>query len=156
MLHRAVTWFAMALVLLIVAALLLMSFRQQQGNRRAQLLFDDFRVEPVADFGSTSMLRILPLMEYHSSDPSLRSEVGLSYLVDTDEHRILYDVGHNATGESPSPLQQNMQALGVELAGIDTVFISHNHFDHVGGMENQKKQRFSIGVDPVPLPDGAP
>jgi metal-dependent hydrolase (beta-lactamase superfamily II) len=153
MLRRAVTWIAIVLLLLIVAAVVLMSFHQQQGNRRAQQLFDEFRVERVTDFGSNSTLRILPLMEYHSSDPALRSEVGLSYLVDTDEHRILFDVGHNATGESPSPLQQNMQALGVELAGIDTVFISHNHLDHVGGLRWQRMKTFSLGTEQVPFPN---
>ena len=63
MLRRAVSWIAIVLLLLLVAAVVLTSFRQQQGNRRAQELFDDFRVERVTDFGSSSTLRILQLME---------------------------------------------------------------------------------------------
>ena len=133
--RRHFFWVFIALIVAAAAALVLFDQHVQQGNRRAEQLIAGFQVERVEDFGSTEVLKILPLMEYRTSDPELHSEVGLSYLVDTDDHRILYDVGHNASGESPSPLQRNMAALGVELASIDMVFISHNHLDHVGGMK---------------------
>jgi metal-dependent hydrolase (beta-lactamase superfamily II) len=116
-------------------------------------LIADFRVEKVGDIGSTEVLKILPLMEYQTSDPRLHSEVGLSYLVDTDQHRILYDVGLNASGETPSPLQRNMATLGVELEGIDMVFISHNHADHVGGFHWQRMNTFSLGKQQTPFPN---
>jgi metal-dependent hydrolase (beta-lactamase superfamily II) len=79
--------------------------------------------------------------------------MGVSYLIETDEHRILFDVGQNARQESPSPLEHNMQALGVTLDSIDTIFISHNHFDHVGGRQRQKDQTFSMGLEQAPLPN---
>jgi metal-dependent hydrolase (beta-lactamase superfamily II) len=79
--------------------------------------------------------------------------MGVSYLIETDEHRILFDVGQNALQESPSPLEHNMEALGVTVDSIDTVFISHNHFDHVGGRQRQKDRTFSMGLEQVPLPD---
>lgn len=34
-----------------------------------------------------------------------------------DEHRILFDVGQNTLQESPSPLERNMEALGVASTG---------------------------------------
>lgn len=151
--RRYLLWTAMVLIGAIAVSLAVLEYHNRQGNRRAAQLIAEFQVEPVADFGATRVLRILPLMEYQSSDPGLRSEVGLSYLVDTDQHRILYDVGHNAAGESPSPLQQNMQALGVELAGIDMVFISHNHLDHVGGLHWQRMNTFSLGTEQTPFPN---
>jgi len=135
------------------ATLALLALRQQQGIRRAEQLIADFRVEKVGDIGSTEVLKILPLMEYQTSDPRLHSEVGLSYLVDTDQHRILYDVGLNASGETPSPLQRNMATLGVELEGIDMVFISHNHPDHVGGFHWQRMNTFSLGKQQTPFPN---
>ena len=131
----------------------LLAFRQQQGIRRAEQMIADLQVARVGDFGSTEVLRISPLMEYQTSDPNLRHEVGLSYLVDTDDHRILYDVGFNASGETPSPLQHNMATLGVELAGIDMVFISHNHMDHVGGFHWQRINTFSPGAEQTPFPN---
>jgi len=79
--------------------------------------------------------------------------VGVSYLVETDDHRILYDVGQNTRGLVPSALERNMAALGVELDSIDTVFISHNHLDHVGGLHWQNANSFSLGAEQVPFPN---
>lgn len=151
--RRYVGWISIGLIAAIAATLAFLAFRQQQGIRRAEKLIADFQVEQVGDIGSTAVLRILPLMEHHTSDPQLRSEVGLSYLVDTDQHRILYDVGFNASGETPSPLQRNMATLGVELEGIDMVFISHNHPDHVGGLHWQRMNTFSLGAEQTPFPN---
>ncbi|MCB1854870.1 MAG: MBL fold metallo-hydrolase [Pseudomonadales bacterium] len=152
-LRRILAWAGVALLAVIVIASGLLYLRQQLGIHKAEQWIRDFPVEPVGDFGATRVLRILPLMEYHSADPALRSEVGLSYLVDTDEHRILYDVGFNASAETPSPLEHNMAELGIELAGIDMVFISHNHMDHVGGLHWQRLNTFSLGRDQVPFPN---
>jgi metal-dependent hydrolase (beta-lactamase superfamily II) len=141
------------LIILLGAAAL--EYRQHQGVHRAMALFNNFEVEPVRDLGSTTTLKILPLVEYRGADPALKTEVGVSYLIETDDHRILYDVGHNADGESPSPLEHNMQALGIELETIDMVFISHNHMDHVGGMHWQRNNTFSIGREQRPFPNPA-
>ena len=151
--RRYFVWACIGLVAVMAATLALLALRQQQGIRRAEQLIADFRVEKVGDIGSTEVLKILPLMEYQTSDPRLHSEVGLSYLVDTDQHRILYDVGLNASGETPSPLQRNMATLGVELEGIDMVFISHNHPDHVGGFHWQRMNTFSLGKQQTPFPN---
>jgi hypothetical protein len=35
------------------------------------------------------IIAILPLLEFHSASPDLLTEVGVSYLVETDDHRIL-------------------------------------------------------------------
>jgi 7,8-dihydropterin-6-yl-methyl-4-(beta-D-ribofuranosyl)aminobenzene 5'-phosphate synthase len=142
----------LAFILLGAAAL---EYRQRQGNHRALAQFNNFEVEPVRNLGSTTTLKILPLIEYHGSDPALKTEVGVSYLIETDDHRILYDVGQNADGESPSPLEHNMEILGIELETIDMVFISHNHLDHVGGMHWQRNNTFSIGREQRPFPNPA-
>ena len=77
----------------------------------------------------------------------------LREIAEMDEHRILFDVGQNTSQESPSPLELNMKALDVALDSVDTVFISHNHFDHVGGKPRQKGRTFSVGLEQVPLPN---
>lgn len=150
--QRFVAWGIGLVVVLLAIGLAFVEFRHRQGVKRADEEFTSYLPPRMGDFGETRSLRITPLIDYHTARPDLVGEVGLSYLVETDEHRILFDVAHNAKGESPSPLERNMQTLGIELASIDTVFISHNHLDHVGGMQRQQEQSFSIGNEQAPLP----
>ena len=65
----------------------------------------------------------------NEADPGLRSGWGFSCLVETEE-KILFDTG--PTGEE---LIFNMDRLGIEAQSISKVVISHNHWDHAGGLE---------------------
>ena len=141
---------AIAAVALAVA---LQQYLHYAGVEKARQQFESTRVRPVADFGTTRRLEILPLMDAHTDDPTLATEVGLSYLITTDNNRILFDVGQNTGREDPSPLQRNMTALGIDLNTIDTVFISHNHLDHVGGLHWQRLDTFSLGREQQPFPN---
>lgn len=140
------------LVLLPLLGIGLIEVRTRMGLPEVEEEFASYTPPRITDFGSTKTLAILPLVDWHTSDSELRGEMGVSYLVETDEQRILFDVGHNAKQESPSPLEHNMAALGVTADSLDTVFISHNHFDHVGGQKRQKERSFSIGLEQQPLP----
>lgn len=111
-------------------------------------------VAPVArlrDVGTTRKLEILPLVDWNTSSPDLRGEAGVSYLVRTDRSTILFDVGGNLQGTDPSPLVANMQKLGINLADIDTIVISHNHMDHVGGRSNAIAKTFSLDAKQTDL-----
>ncbi|MGB5544927.1 MAG: MBL fold metallo-hydrolase [Polyangiales bacterium] len=141
------------LVLLVAGLVVVLELRTRSGSRDAEAQIAQYEVPRIGDFNTTKRLSILPLIDWHSSSPELRGEMGVSYLIETDEHRILFDVGQNTRRESPSPLEHNMKALGVPLSSIDTVFISHNHFDHVGGRQNQKERTFSMGLGQAPLPN---
>jgi len=45
----------------------------------------------------------------------------------------------------------NMQALGIGLNDFDTIVISHNHADHVGGMKWPRHRTFSLGNEQFDL-----
>ena len=149
--RSVVRWGFGLLVAVIAIGLVAFELRHRQGVERAHQAFASYQPPRLGDFGETRSLTITPLVDYHIGRPELVGEVGLSYLVETDDHRILFDVGHNARAESPSPLEHNMGELGIGLASIDTVFISHNHLDHVGGMRRQQERTFSIGNEQAPL-----
>lgn len=105
------------------------------------------------NLGSTKQLEIIPLIDWLTISDDYIGEPGVSYLIKTDETSILFDVGFNQTGKSPSPLLHNMEKLELSIKDFDTVFISHNHLDHVGGMKNQKKKTFSLGDETIDLSD---
>jgi metal-dependent hydrolase (beta-lactamase superfamily II) len=149
---RVLSWIVALVLLALVVLIAAVELRNRSGVRKANAALAAHEPSRIGDFGATRTLTILPLIDWHSSRPELRGEMGVSYLVETDEHRVLFDVGHNAKQESPSPLESNMKALGVTLGNLDRVFISHNHFDHVGGRANQENRTFSLGVEQVPLP----
>lgn len=91
------------------------------------------QVPELGPIGTTKTLRVLPLLDWHVSRPDLEGNAGVSYLVETTEARILFDTGNNSAGATPSPLEHNMAALDVGLYDFDIVFLSHAHFDHIGG-----------------------
>jgi len=72
---------------------------------------------------------ITVLVENMAGDPSLLGEWGLSFLIETGKHRILFDAGGGRT------LFENARALKVDLTKLDAIVVSHGHFDHTGGLE---------------------
>ena len=61
----------------------------------------------------------------------LRAGWGLSCLVEIEETKVLFDTG--ADGEI---LLYNMDKLNINPKDIDAVFLSHNHWDHTGGLQS--------------------
>src|SRR5271156_5660356 len=56
-------------------------------------------------------------------------EWGFAALVEADGHRVLVD-----TGARPQTVLQNARELGVDLASVKEVILTHNHDDHTGGL----------------------
>lgn len=54
---------------------------------------------------------------------------GLSLYIETKKHKMLFDVGPDET------ILENAALLGIDLAQVDTVVISHGHYDHGGALE---------------------
>ena len=122
-----------------------------QADRSAERLQGALSAAVLGDLGMAKTLSILPLVEFYPGDSRLAGEPGVSYLVTVDGARILFDVGRNVGEEHPSPLLRNMAALGVSLDDLDSVFISHCHLDHVGGIAEMHKKTFSLSGQSVDL-----
>jgi len=73
-------------------------------------------------------LRVQVLSTMLTADEGI-GEWGFSALVEADGHRILFD-----TGARPDTVLNNAKELGVDLASITDVILSHNHSDHTGGL----------------------
>jgi 7,8-dihydropterin-6-yl-methyl-4-(beta-D-ribofuranosyl)aminobenzene 5'-phosphate synthase len=95
------------------------------------------------EIGSTKTLTITPLFENAVSNPDLHVEHGVSYLVQTDDQTVLLDLGNNMQNLFPAPLDENMRKLGISAQDLDTLVVSHNHPDHVGGINTWQKGTFA-------------
>lgn len=74
-------------------------------------------------------MRIVTLVENTSISSEYKCKHGLSFYIETEKHKILFDLG------SDSLFLKNAQRLGVNISAVDTVVISHGHKDHGGALE---------------------
>lgn len=73
-------------------------------------------------------MKIVTLMENTAQNESIRAEHGLSLYIETQKHRLLSDCG------CTDAFLENARTLGVDLCKVDSVFLSHGHYDHSGGI----------------------
>ena len=73
-------------------------------------------------------MRIINLIENTEGPSGCAYAHGLSFYVETKKHRMLLDLG--PSGET----LQNAQIRGIDLKKVDTVILSHGHYDHSGGI----------------------
>ena len=73
-------------------------------------------------------MKITVLTENTTTNPEIECEHGLSLYIETEEHKILFDMGQSDL------LLRNAERLGVDLAAVDIAVLSHGHYDHGGGI----------------------
>jgi len=61
---------------------------------------------------------------------NLIGEHGLSFYIEAGDRRILFDTGQNLA------IANNAEVLGIDLGRIDTVVLSHGHYDHSSGLKS--------------------
>ncbi|NCB44400.1 MAG: MBL fold metallo-hydrolase, partial [Clostridia bacterium] len=83
-----------------------------------------------------NFLKITTLVENYVTDEGLGAEHGLSLLLEVcgDEGEVLsrhlFDTGQGDLFE------RNAKVMNIDLRQIDSVFISHGHYDHAGGLDS--------------------
>ena len=73
-------------------------------------------------------MRIVNLIDNIEGRSGCSAEHGLCYYVETEDHVLLADTGASEL------FAENAEKLGVDLSKVDTVILSHGHFDHGGGL----------------------
>ncbi len=89
-------------------------------------------------------MKISVLIEDYCPKGGFRGEHGLSLLVEAGETTILLD-----TGQGDSFLY-NARAMGIDLASVDAVVLSHAHYDHGGGLSALYAAFAADGVPKLP------
>ena len=73
-------------------------------------------------------MRIVNLVENTMGACGCEAEHGLSFYIETEHHKLLMDCG------SSDMFLRNAERLGIDLTHVDTVVLSHGHYDHAGGI----------------------
>ena len=74
------------------------------------------------------MLHITTLMNVSGSPhKSLKTQHGMSFLIEYDNTRILFDTGYNGD------FLENAEKMNVDLTDLNAVVLSHGHYDHTAG-----------------------
>ena len=73
-------------------------------------------------------MRIVTLVENTFGHDDCIAEHGLSIYIETEKHKLLLDTGQN------DAVVKNAEALDIDLSTVDTVVLSHGHYDHSGGI----------------------
>ena len=73
-------------------------------------------------------MRIINLIEDTAGAGGCAFAHGLSFYIETAKHRTLMDLGPGRE------TLENAAALGIDLRAVDTVVLSHGHYDHSGGI----------------------
>lgn len=76
------------------------------------------------------MIKIITLVENTKCKKTCGAKHGLSFYIETKNHKILFDVGPNDL------YYKNAKKLGVKIEDVDTLILSHGHFDHAGGLNH--------------------
>ncbi len=72
-------------------------------------------------------MKITALVE-NNARGTLRPVHGLALYIETRLHKLLFDLGPDDT------LFHNAALRGIDLAAVDTVILSHGHYDHGGAL----------------------
>lgn len=73
-------------------------------------------------------MKIITLMEDTCGNNQCRYEHGLSIYVETKNHKLLVDT------RVTDAFIENANKLNVDLTKVDTVILSHGHYDYAGGI----------------------
>jgi 7,8-dihydropterin-6-yl-methyl-4-(beta-D-ribofuranosyl)aminobenzene 5'-phosphate synthase len=74
-------------------------------------------------------MRITIIYDNEAWQPGLEAAWGFSCLVEANGRRLLFD-----TGGRGAILLQNLATLNLDPQSISEIFISHDHWDHMGGL----------------------
>ena len=85
-------------------------------------------------------MRIVTLVENTCGHENCIEEHGLSIYIETEKHKLLLDTGQT------DAVVKNAEVLGIDLSAVDTVILSHGHYDHSGGILPFSKLNLSAQI----------
>jgi len=76
----------------------------------------------------------LTVLTENTASKNFLTEHGLSYLIEYNGKKILFDTGHSDV------FLKNAKQLNINLDEVETVVLSHGHWDHGNGLKHLKNK----------------
>lgn len=121
-----IIFFILIILILGLGLLLLFRFKEEQKQVKPPEEIMDQKIKSKELKG----ISIITIYDNYLVNPDLKTGWGFSCLIKLDNQNILFDTG----ADSPT-LLSNMEKMKIDSKQIETVILSHNHFDHIGGLE---------------------
>ncbi len=87
------------------------------------------------------MLKISIVYDNTIYQKNLVADWGFAAYIETDDINILFD-----SGSDGNILLENMKIMGLDPKKVDTVFMSHHHFDHTGGLAAFLRENSNVDI----------
>lgn len=100
-----------------------------------------FGNQPVFSEKGKGDIKVSIIYDNFDFKQGLDSDWGFSCLIEGCENTILFD-----TGARGRIFKQNFDALSLDASKVDKVVISHDHYDHVGGLETFLEMNSNVSI----------
>jgi 7,8-dihydropterin-6-yl-methyl-4-(beta-D-ribofuranosyl)aminobenzene 5'-phosphate synthase len=97
--------------------------------------------EKIKQNGIQAPLKFTILYDNSLFREGTKPDWGFSCLIEGTEKTILFD-----TGTNPEILMHNVDQLEVDLKKVEQIVISHNHYDHAGGLNAVLEKNHEVSV----------
>jgi 7,8-dihydropterin-6-yl-methyl-4-(beta-D-ribofuranosyl)aminobenzene 5'-phosphate synthase len=93
-----------------------------------------------AEIEMNDVAQITVLVENTAQDRGLLAEHGIAFWIQIGSQCVLFDTGQGLV------LMSNAFRLGIQLADVDAIVLSHGHYDHTGGLNDLLRGNRSADV----------
>ena len=114
-----------------------------KAKGRTDMKMDSHKVisHQISDEGMDESLKFTILYDNYLHEPGTKPDWGFACLIEGTEKVILFD-----TGTQPDILLHNVDHLGVDLKKVEQIVISHDHYDHIGGLPKVLDRNHDVSV----------
>ena len=129
----AVIFISFLILLVIFAGNRKINKQEYSGNKTEK--------EMISNITKLKNITLITVYDNYLSNPALQTGHGFGCLIKTNNKTLLFD-----TGADSETLLGNMEKLNININKIDTVILSHEHYDHIGGMSGFLEKNNKIGI----------